>query len=124
MEYSYDEDWSYDGEFDPALDPYSSFDQYLRDRKQFDVDVRMVSDEAGRIFNGMTDWTFGVYYKDYSEEMTRKYTYLSPAPFTSHYDTKSTALYGQLDTHFTDKLTLVAGLRVEKWDPSIVILKM
>jgi len=114
MEYSYDEDWSYDGEFDPAW-AYSSFDQYLRDRKQADIDVRMVSDEAGRIFNGSTDWTMGVYYKDYSEDMTRNYTYLS-APFTSVYDTKNTALYGQLDTHFTDKLTLVAGLRVEKWE--------
>jgi len=114
MEYSYDEDWSYDGEFDPDW-AYSSFDQYLRDREQADIDVRMVSDEDGRIFNGMTDWTFGVYYKDYSEDMTRNYTYLS-VPFNSVYDTQNTALYGQLDTHFTDKLTLVAGLRVEKWE--------
>ena len=115
MEYSYDEDWSYVGEFDPDW-AYSSFDQYLRDRKQADVDVRMVSDEEGRIFNSTTDWTFGAYYKDYSEEMTRNYTYLYGIPFISNYDTKSTALYGQIDTHFTDKLTMVAGLRVEKWD--------
>jgi len=115
MEYSYDEDWSYDGEFDPAW-AYSSFDQYLRDRKQADIDMRMVSDEAGRIFNGSTDWTFGVYYKDYSEEMTRNYTYLYGIPFISNYDTKNTALYGQLDTHFTDKLTMVTGLRIEKWE--------
>ena len=114
LEYSYDEDWSYDGEFDPAW-AYSSFDQYLRNRKQTDIDVRMVSDEEGRIFNGSTDWTIGVYYKDYSEEMTRNYTYLT-GPFISNYDTKNTAVYGQLDTHFTDKLTLVAGLRIEKWD--------
>jgi len=50
MEYSYDEDWSYVGEFDPDW-AYSSFDQYLRDRKQADIDIRMVSDEEGRIFN-------------------------------------------------------------------------
>ena len=114
MEYSYDEDWSYVDEFDPAWS-YSSFDQYLRDRKQADIDVRMVSDEEGRIFDGSTDWTMGVYYKDYSEDMTRNYTYLS-APFNSLYDTKSTAVYGQLDTHFTDKLTMIAGLRLEQWD--------
>ena len=114
MEYSYDEDWSYVGEFDPAW-AYSSFDQYLRDRKQADVDVRMVSDEEGRIFNGSTDWTIGVYYKDYSEDMTRNYTYLA-TPFDSQYDTKNKAVYGQLDTHFTDKLTLVAGLRLEQWE--------
>ncbi len=115
LEYSYDEDWSYVGEFDAALWPYSSFDQYLRDRKQFDADVRLVSDEAGRIFSGMTEWTVGAYYRDYSENMTRNYTYL-PTPFSTVYDTKNIALYGQLDTHFSDKLTLVTGLRLEQWD--------
>ncbi len=115
MEYSYDEDWSYVGEFDPDW-AYSSFDQYLRDRKQVDIDVRMVSDEEGRIFNGTTDWTIGAYYKDYSEEMTRNYTYLYGIPFISDYDTKNKAVYGQLDTHFTDQLTMIAGLRLEQWD--------
>lgn len=115
LEYSYDEDWSYVGEFDAALYPYSSFDQYLRDRKQFDADVRLVSDEAGRIFAGTTEWTIGAYYRDYSENMTRNYTYLA-SPFSTVYDTKNIALYGQLDTHFTDKLTLVTGLRLEQWD--------
>ena len=115
-EYSYDEDWSYEGEFDPDW-AYSSFDQYLRDRTQFDMDVRMVSDANGRIFNGTTDWTFGVYYKDYNEDMTRNYTYLDD-PFKSSYDTTNTALYGQLDSALNDKLTLVTGLRVEWWDAS------
>ncbi|HSR74110.1 MAG TPA: TonB-dependent receptor, partial [Sulfurovum sp.] len=115
MEYSYDEDWSYIGEFDPDW-AYSSFDQYLRDREQADIDVRMVSDEEGRIFNGSTDWTVGAYYKDYSEEMTRNYTYLYGIPFISNYDTENKAIYGQLDTHFTDQLTMIAGLRLEQWD--------
>ncbi len=114
LEYSYDEDWSYVGEFDPAW-AYSSFDQYLRDREQADIDVRMVSDEEGRIFNGSTDWTIGVYYKDYSEDLTRNYTYLA-SPFYSQYDTTNQAVYGQLDTHFTDKLTMVTGLRLENWE--------
>ena len=114
LEYSYDEDWSYVGEFDPAW-AYSSFDQYLRDREQADIDVRMVSDEDGRIFNGSTDWTIGVYYKDYSEDLTRNYTYLA-SPFYSQYDTTNQAVYGQLDTHFTDKLTMVTGLRLENWE--------
>lgn len=114
LEYSFDVDWSYVGEFDDALGPYSAFDQYLRDRKQLDVDIHLVSDEAGRIFSGMTDWTIGVYYKDYSEDMSRDYDFI--APFNSVYDTKNTAIYGQLDTHFSDKLTLVTGLRLEQWD--------
>jgi outer membrane receptor protein involved in Fe transport len=115
LEYSYDEDWSYVGEFDESLWPYSSFDQYLRDRTQTDIDVRLVSDEDGRIFDGATDWTIGAYYKDFSEDMTRNYTYLD-SPFGSEYDTKSAAIYGQLDTALNNKLTLVTGLRVEDWD--------
>ncbi len=115
LEYSYDEDWSYVGEFDDSLWPYSSFDQYLRDRTQTDIDVRLVSDVDGRIFDGATDWTIGAYYKDFSEDMTRNYTYLD-SPFGSEYDTKSAAIYGQLDTALNNKLTLVTGLRVEDWD--------
>ena len=115
LEYSYDEDWSYVGEFDESLYPYSSFDQYLRDRTQTDIDVRLVSDEDGRIFDGASDWTIGAYYKDFSEDMTRNYTYLD-GPFGSAYDTKSVAIYGQLDTALNNKLTLVTGLRVEDWD--------
>jgi len=115
FEYSYDEDWSYVGEFDDSLYPYSSFDQYLRDRKQSDIDIRLVSDIDGRIFNGLTDWTIGVYYKEAAEDLTRNYTYLS-GPFSSTFDTKNKAIYGQLDTAINPKLTLVTGLRVEDWD--------
>ncbi|MDQ7084010.1 MAG: TonB-dependent receptor [Sulfurovum sp.] len=113
--YSYDEDWSYAGEFDESLYPYSSFDEYLRDRTQTDIDVRLVSDEAGRIFDSSTDWTIGAYYKDYSEDLTRNYTYLDN-PFTADYATVNKAIYGQLDSIINDKLTLVTGLRVEAWD--------
>lgn len=114
LEYSYDEDWSYVGEFTDDLWPYSSFDQYLRDRKQVDMDVRLVSDEAGRLFNDMSDWTIGVYAKDFDEDLRRNYTYLDN-PFTSRYQTQNEAIYGQLDNHLSDKLTLVTGIRAEKW---------
>jgi len=57
--YAYDEDWSYEGQFSEELYPYSSYDQYARERKKIDFDVRVVSDEAGRIFNATTDWTLG-----------------------------------------------------------------
>ena len=113
--YSYDEDWSYVGEFDESLYPYSSFDEYLRDRTQTDIDVRLVSDAEGRIFSSTTDWTIGAYYKDYSEDLTRNYTYLD-TPFTADYKTINKAIYGQLDSMITDKLTLVSGLRIEAWD--------
>ena len=115
LTYSYDEDWSYVGAFDESLFPYSSFDEYARDRKQTDVDVRLISDVDGRIFSSTTDWTVGAYYRDYQESLVRDYTYLDTA-FNSEYATINKAIYGQLDTALNAKLTLVTGLRVEAWD--------
>jgi len=115
LTYSYDEDWSYVGEFDDSLYPYSSFDEYLRGRTQTDLDVRLISDADGRLFSASTDWTIGAYYKDYSEDLTRNYTYLA-SPFTNDYVTTNKAIYGQLDSALNDKLTLVTGLRVEAWN--------
>jgi len=116
-EYSYDEDWSYVGEFDASLWPYDWFDQYLRDRKQTDFDIRMVSDEAGKIFNHTTAWTVGVYYKDYSEDMTRNHFEDDHwETFTHNYDTANKAIYGQIDSDLTDKLVFTLGLRAENWD--------
>jgi outer membrane receptor protein involved in Fe transport len=119
MEYSYDEDWSYEGQFAEDAYPYSSFDKYDRERKKVDFDVRLVSDEAGRIFNDTTDWTVGAYYKKQNEDLVRTYTYLD-APYTSSFDTKNMAVYGQVDSQIAEKFTLTAGLRVEKWDAEFV----
>jgi len=114
LEYSYDEDWSYNGEFSDDLYPYSSFDQYLRDREQTDLDIRLVSDADGKIFNHSTAWTVGGYYRDQDESLERNYTYLEN-PYTSDYATKTRAIYGQLDHTVNDKFTLIAGLRLEDW---------
>ena len=129
LEYSYDEDWSHTDEFKAQLavinaglsedDPnytrdYSSKDAYLRDRKQVDFDVRLLSDEKGKLF-GNTDWTVGMYFRNFNEDLTRNYTYLETA-YTSDYETNNQALYGQLDTAINEKLTVVTGLRIENWD--------
>ena len=113
--YSYDEDWSYNGAFSSTLYPYSSFDEYLRKREKVDIDLRLVSDEEGRIFSNTTDWTFGTYYKNQSEDLTRNYTYLSSA-YDSSFDTENIAVYGQLDSDIAEKITLTTGLRVENWE--------
>jgi len=115
--YSYDEDWSYVGEFDPSLWPYSYFDSYARNKKQWDLDIRLVSDEEGKIFNGMTAWTIGVYYKSYDETLHRNRDKDgTPALFESDYSADNKAIYTELDTALSQKLTLITGLRVEKWD--------
>ncbi len=115
IDYGYDEDWSYKGEFADDLGPYSSTDRYKRDRKQWDADMRILSDKGGEIFNATTAWTAGIYYKDFSEDLKRIYTYLDH-PFTSNYDTTNSAIYGQLDTALNHALTLTTGLRLEQWD--------
>lgn len=115
FEYSYDEDWSYAGQFDDSLFPYSSFDQYQRDRDNNSIEFRLLSNEDGRIFNNSTDWLVGFYHAEQDEGLERNYTYLSSV-FTSSYDTKNTAIFGQLDSVLSDKLTLITGLRVEFWD--------
>lgn len=109
IEYSYDEDWTYTGAY------YTSFDQYLREKKQTDIDVRVVSDEEGKIFNQTTAWILGAYYKTYESNLVRNNTYFA-APFLSDYEADSKAIYGQLDIAVNDKLSIVSGLRLEKWE--------
>jgi len=114
--YSYDEDWSYVGEFAADLYPYNYFDEYNRKRKQTDFDVRVISDEEGRIFNNSTDWTVGAYVKREDEDLSRnRLKETVPSNFTSSYATGTTAVYGQLDAKILDKLTLTTGIRAEKW---------
>lgn len=111
LEYGYDEDWTFVG-FDPW--EYSSKDNYVRDRDSYSLEFRLVSDEAGKIFSDSTDWLMGVYHQSKDEDLLREYTYLSEN-FSSQYDTDNTAIYGQLDTALSEKLTLTTGLRLEQW---------
>ena len=119
-EYSYDEDWSNPDQFDTSLWPYIGFDQYLRNKKQTDFDIRMISDENGKIFNGSSAWTMGAYYKDYSEALTRNHSgdYITGGldVTDSQYDTTNKAIYGQIDSDLTDKLIFTLGFRAENWE--------
>lgn len=115
LEYSYDEDWSFTdicaGEPCDGWE-YSSFDNYLRDRETKTVDLRLVSNDEGLLFNQTTDWVLGVYYRDQEESLLREYTY-NAGDFISDFDTKNYAVYGQLGTQLTDDLRLISGLRLE-----------
>ena len=120
--YSYDEDWSYPSEFTTDFGPYIGFDEYKRERKQNDFDIRLISDEDGHIFNNSTAWTIGAYIKHDTEDLQRNYTGGTPSEgtttsiFTSNYKTKSNAIYGQLDSKITNRLILTTGLRAERWE--------
>ena len=110
-EYSYDEDWVYDG-FHPW--GYSSTDQYNRDRSTGSTEFRFTSSEEGRILFDTTDWVFGFYYLGQEESLERTYTFLTE-DFISKYDTKRLAIYGETDTQLNDDWNLTLGIRGERF---------
>lgn len=119
LEYSYDDDWSFSGQFDPSLGPYSGFDQYKRERENYSLELRALSNEDGRIFADTTDWSVGIYLSDQRQDLKRKYFDNDTPdvyPLNNTYETSNRAVYGQLDTALTNKLTLITGLRAEHWD--------
>jgi len=114
LEYSYDDDWTYDGQY---ADGYSAFDQRLRERDNQSFEVRFLSSEKGRIFNNSTDWVAGAYRIDQDETLLRSYAFVDDPSGTEsgRYKTSNTAFYGQLDHHLNSKTILTAGLRAEQF---------
>jgi iron complex outermembrane receptor protein len=118
--YSYDEDWSFVGEFDAGTFPYSSADHYERDRNNQSIDIRLVSKVDQKILNDRSDWVLGIYFRSEEETLNRSRSEnLLPqvgGDFTNQYDTDNYALYGQLTTALNDQWSLITGLRIEQRD--------
>ena len=112
MEYGYDEDWTFAG-IHP--DGYMSRDNYIRDRKTQSLEFRFLSNNSSRLFADSTDWLFGVYTLKSRESLRREYTFLA-SDFRSDYDFDTAAVFFQLDSSLSEKLTLETGLRVERRD--------
>lgn len=108
--YGYDEDWTYVG-FHPW--GYSSTDYYLRDRETRTAELRVLSNESGRVFGGSGDWVFGLYALDSEADLRREYTFTA-GPFESHFAIDRIALFGQLETALGSATTLTTGLRFER----------
>jgi outer membrane receptor protein involved in Fe transport len=108
-DYSYDADWTYAG----FPNGYVGAERFERDRENYSAEIKALSNENGRILNNSTDWVFGFYYfsQDEHADIDSPYANLE----TNQYETRNAALFGQLDTHLTPKLTLISGLRVEKF---------
>ena len=115
LEYGYDEDWAF-----PAICAgqecdgweYNSEDNYLRDRDNSTLDVKLVSKKLVSLFGRHADWVFGVYARQQDEQLLRQYTY-NASDFSSNFDTKNRAIYGQLDIDISSDLSLITGLRLE-----------
>lgn len=125
LTYGYDEDWAYAGISDPSVNPdidpdfayweYTSTDYYFREKSVQTIELRAISNKGSEIFNNTTSWVAGVYLKQDEEDLLREYTYAS-SDFISTADNTNIAVYGQLDTQFSDKLALATGIRVEQRD--------
>ncbi|MCC5854213.1 MAG: TonB-dependent receptor [Idiomarina sp.] len=112
-EYSYDEDWAFEG-IRPGWE-YNSEDKYFRDRDQVELEARWLSAQPIQFLGQSTDWLFGLYWQDRQQDLLREYTYLN-APFTSRYDTQNQAAYGELSQQWTERLRATAGLRYERYE--------
>ncbi len=121
LAYGYDEDWAYVGISDPevienpeyAYWEYSSTDYYFREKSAYTAELRLLSNEGEEIFNGTTSWVTGLYFKQDNEDLVREYTY-NESDFSSENSSESFAIFGQLDSQLSDKLTLTSGLRLEQ----------
>ncbi len=110
LTYSYDADWTHPG-FHP--DAYAATEEFNRERENYSVELKALSNEDGWIFNDTTEWAVGVYFLSQDEELDLNSDF---GNLDNDYETRNTALFGQLDTHLTDKLTLITGLRVEYFE--------
>ena len=112
--YGYDADWVFVG-FHPW--GYSGTDEYLRDRSMVTAEVRVTSEDAGRLFGGSTAWTAGAYAMRQDVELTRRSTFID-ADFNSDYGIDRQALFGQTETALGAGSTLTVGLRLERHSAS------
>lgn len=110
--YSYDADWGFVGQFAAGLFPYSATEEFKRERENYSVEIKALSNEDGRLFNGRTEWVIGANFFLQNEDLDLDSDF---GDLLNEYKTENVSLFGQLDTHLTDKLTLITGLRVENF---------
>ena len=115
LEYGYDEDWAF-----PAICAgqdcdgweYNSEDNYLRDRQNSTVDLRLVSKEPAVFLGKFTDWVVGIYAREQDEKLLREYTY-NVGDFSSDFNTHNQAVYTELNIAASNNLSVITGLRFE-----------
>ncbi len=108
--YSYDADWGFVGQFADALGPYIATESFARSRENYSFEAKALSNEDGRLFGGTTEWVIGTNFFRQTEDLDLESDF---GNLINQYDTENISLFGQLDSHLNDKLTLISGLRIE-----------
>lgn len=116
LEYGFDWDWS-----NLQRSGIRGWEDNVRDRDGYGVDVRLLSKDAGRI-GGVVDWLVGAYYYhrdvdlDYGDSWEEPPFGVFTSSFSSAFESRRAALYGELDWDLTDRLVFSVGGRLERFD--------
>jgi len=62
------------------------------------------------VFGGTTEWVVGTNFFKQTEDLDLESDF---GNLINQYDTENVSLFGQLDSHLSNKLTLISGLRIE-----------
>ena len=106
VRYGYDEDWTFVG-FHPY--GYSSTDNYDREVKTVNLDLRWLSKGASK---DVPNWVVGIYLLDRDADLVRDYTWLEQS-FTSRFALERRAVYGEFSLPMSELWTVSVGARAE-----------
>jgi outer membrane receptor protein involved in Fe transport len=129
IDFSFDADWGNDDAWSPVLYDYISSSD--RERMTLNREIRFMSTDDGRIFNGSTDWLVGFYINQLNEDLTtiNQGDYFDPGSnfadslddrLDSQFEAFSMALFGQLEFHVSEAGKLILGMRAERRDVDYV----
>jgi len=87
----------------------------LADRKTFSQELRLTSNEYGKIFSKTTDWLAGIYYSDLDENnaIDSSYNGWPDEVVDSNYKATNIAAFSQIDSQLAKDLALSIGIRIE-----------
>ena len=122
IDFSFDADWGNDESWAPVTYDYTSSSD--RERATFSQELRLTSKEAGRLFNGTTDWLVGIYAQKLDDEVltVNQGDYYDPFydfadslddTFSSNFEATNAAVFGQFDRSLGESTRLGLGLRLE-----------
>ncbi len=123
IDFSFDADWGNAESWAPVTYDYESISK--RQRRSISQEVRIASNQSGRIFGDSTSWLLGLYIQQLDDvlQTTNRGVYYDPfydfadslnETFDSDYTATSSALFGQFETAIGAATRLTLGLRAER----------
>ena len=122
--FAYDGEWGNAAYWAPFGYDYVYSD--VRDRRSLTQEVRLLSRAGHELFGGRTAWILGAYAArlDESDAIVSAGVYddgewctpcASDTRLASDYESSNLSLFGRLDTALSERVSLDAGLRAERW---------